>query len=83
MSSKSYYDPAKYPVGSLVRIADSERLREFAATWKYHHKLAENQIEFGGRIAKVLMASMYHGGDDIYKLEDIPGLWHEQLLDPA
>ena len=25
----------------------------------------------------------YHGGDIIYKLVDIPGIWHEQCLSPA
>jgi len=24
--------------------------------------------------------SFFHGGDEIYTLEDIPGVWHEECL---
>jgi hypothetical protein len=66
-----------------VRIADAERLREFRRTWTLHHKLAEEQIKHGRRVTQVAEAAMYHGGDVIYKLEGVPGIWHERLLEPA
>ena len=77
------FDPRKFKVGSKVRIANRERLIEFIRTWKFHHKLTEEQLHFGGHVAEVTEAGMYHGGDVIYQLKDIPGTWHEALLEPS
>lgn len=74
---------AEFPVGSTVRIADREQLEKFLKTWKYHHKLMPEQLEFYGRTAKVRTASAYHGGDEIYELVAIPGIWHEVCLSAA
>lgn len=71
---------AEFPVGSTVRIADRDLLEEFSRTWQYHHKLEPQPIQYHGRIAKVKTARAYHGGDEIYELEDIPGIWHEECL---
>jgi hypothetical protein len=71
---------AEFEVGSTVRIADREFLEEFARTWKYHHKLRPEQLAYHGRIVRVTHASVYHGGDELYELERIPGIWHEQCL---
>lgn len=73
---------AEFPVGSTVRIADRASLEEFARSWKYHNKLQPEQIEYHDRVAKVARASVYHGGDELYELEGIPGIWHEQCLAP-
>ena len=75
MSTKrSYYDPARFAEGSTVRIADREVLDNFLRTWKYHHKLDPAQLEYAGRIARVEKSGMYHGGDILYKLENVPGI---------
>ena len=55
-------------------------LEEFLRTWKFHHKLQAEQLSYGGRIVKVRSSAMYHGGDVLYELEGVPGVWHEQLL---
>jgi len=67
----------------MVRIAERTVLEEFSRTWKYHNKLEPEQLEYGGRVAKVEEISMYHGGDILYRLESIPGIWHQQLLRAA
>ena len=78
-----YYDPAKFKNGSIVRVGSRAQLEEFLHTWEYHHKLQPEQLSYGGRITKVTWSGMYHGGDVVYQLEGVPGIWHEQLLAPA
>jgi hypothetical protein len=73
----------KYPVGTLVRIASRDRLRALKQQWKYHHPLGDDQLKFSGTADKVCGVSFYHGGDVLYQLEDAPGTWHEEILDPA
>ncbi len=70
----------EFPVGSTVRIVGPEELNEFARSWRYHHPLAPEQLEFAGRIAEVEGVAFYHGGDEIYKLRGLKGHWHEQCL---
>lgn len=77
------YDPAKYPDGSTVRVATRPKLEDFLHSWKLHNKLQPNQLEFAEHTAKVKRSYMYHGGDILYELEDVPGVWHEQCLEPA
>jgi hypothetical protein len=69
-----------FPAGTKVRIADQAFLKDFAATWKYHHKLQPEQLAYAERVAKVKGVAFYHGGDPIYTLEGIPGVWLEQCL---
>jgi hypothetical protein len=77
------YDPAKFKNGSTVRVGSRVQLEEFVRTWRYHHKLQPEQLPCAGRIAKVKWSGMYHGGDVVYQLQDVPGIWHETLLEPA
>jgi hypothetical protein len=77
-----YEDEEKYPKGSRVRIADRAFLEEFLETWKHHHKLQAIQLDFADRIAEVEAVGFYHGGDVLYRLEGIPGTWHERCLRP-
>jgi hypothetical protein len=72
-----------FPGGTEVRIADRAFLEEFKATWKYHHKLQPDQLSYADRTARVEKVGFYHGGDPVYKLEGVPGLWLEQCLRPA
>ncbi len=75
-----FYGFDKYQPGDTVRIADTEALEAFARSWKLHHPLDATQIPFGGQTAKVAKSFMYHGGDILYELEGVPGIWHQQLL---
>jgi hypothetical protein len=69
-----------FPVGSAVRIAATQQLEEFLRTWKYHHKLTPEQLQYADKIAEVEKVGFYHGGDVLYELRGIPGMWHEQCL---
>jgi hypothetical protein len=71
---------AEFEVGTEVRIADRAFLEEFLEAGQYHNELEPEQLESAGRTAKVLNVSFFHGGDEIYTLEGIPGVWHEECL---
>jgi hypothetical protein len=71
---------AEFEVGTEVRIADRAFLEEFLEAGQYHNELEPEQLEFAGRTAKVHNVSFFHGGDEIYALEGIPGVWHEECL---
>jgi hypothetical protein len=73
----------EYPVGSLVEIASRGVLEEFMKTWKFHNKLQPQQLDYAGRTGRVKWFGFYHGGDELYQIEGIPGTWHEQCLNPA
>jgi hypothetical protein len=77
------YDPAKYAEGTTVQIAPLDTLEEFQRSWTLHNKLQPSQLDFAGRAAKIKRNFMYHGGDVLYELEDIPGIWHESCLEPV
>lgn len=70
-----------FPVGTGVRIVSRARLEKHRSDWKYHHKLRPEQLEYGDSTAAVEEVSFYHGGDQLYVLENIPGIWHEELLE--
>jgi hypothetical protein len=72
----------KFRKGTKVRIADRVFLEHFAATWKFHHKLQPEQIAYADGAAEVEKVGYYHGGDVLYWLLDIPGVWHETCLRP-
>ena len=72
----------RFPVGTAVRIQDQSFLTDFMKNWKYHHKLEPAQLSYANAVATVQEVTFYHGGDPIYKLRDIPGLWLEQCLEP-
>jgi hypothetical protein len=72
-----------YPVGTEVRIKSVQVLQHFYDSWKLHHPLLADQLAFSGRTTKVKGVSFYHGGDELYGLVDVPGIWHEQLIELA
>jgi hypothetical protein len=78
MTTKPY--EAKFAVGTRVRIKDRSELERFKQTWKYHHPLSEKQLDYGGVTAAVKEVSFYHGGDALYELDGVPGMWHEECL---
>ena len=74
---------AEFPVGTRVRIKSVPELEEFRRTWHLHHPLSEELLRYAGQISTVSSVSFYHGGDELYGLADVPGTWHEQLLESA
>jgi hypothetical protein len=72
---------ADFPVGAAVRIKSRSFLEEFQRTWKLHHPLQDAQLEYAGRTATVLSVGFYHGGDELYDLEKVPGTWNEPCLE--
>jgi hypothetical protein len=74
---------AEFPAGTLVRVVSRQRLESFKTTWRFHHPLSEDQLAYAGAQSKVVDVGFYHGGDELYHLEGIPGIWHEECLEPA
>jgi len=70
----------EFPKGSTVRIADRAFLENFLQTWKLHNKLEPEQLNYAGQMAEVESVGFYHGGDELYKLKGVNGIWHEQCL---
>jgi hypothetical protein len=58
-------------------------LEEFVRSWTYHNKLQPEQLDYADRVALVESVAFYHGGDELYKLQGIPGVWHEHCLRDA
>jgi hypothetical protein len=77
--SKGPYN-CEFPKGTAVRIANRDFLEKFLREWKYHHKLTPEQLDYHDQVSIVANASVYHGGDELYELEGIPGIWHEECL---
>ena len=74
---------AEFEVGAEVRIADRAFLESFLEEGQYHNELESEQLEYADRAARVKEVSFFHGGDEIYSLEGIPGVWHEACLRTA
>jgi len=70
----------EFPKGSAVQIADRLFLEDFLKTWKLHNKLEPEQLSYAGQIAEVESVGFYRDGDELYRLKDVPGIWHEQCL---
>jgi hypothetical protein len=74
---------ADYRPGSMVRVVERAVLEEFQRDWRRHNPLHDEQLEFGGRTARVREVWFYHRGDELYHLEGLPGVWHEECLRSA
>ena len=71
---------ARFERGSQVRIGSAEELNQFRLNWKYHNPLTDDQMRYAGEFTVVRDVGFYHGGDPLYQLDGIPGVWHEQCL---
>ena len=71
---------SRFAAGDSVRIAGREQLEAFRRSWRLHNPLAEEQLHQADRAARVAEIGFYHGGDPLYRLEVIPGVWHESCL---
>ena len=74
---------AAFPRGSRVRVVDRSTLEAFLREWKLHHKLTPAQLGYADTVATVTDVSYYHGGDVLYGLAGVPGIWHEECLRAA
>lgn len=72
----------KFQVGTAVQIADASVLKRFHSTWHLHNSLVPEQLAWAGRRAVVSEVGFYHGGDPLYMLQGMPGVWHEGCLTP-
>jgi hypothetical protein len=61
----------KYPTGSLVNVAKRDIL----------NKLQAEQLDYAGKTGKIKSVGFYHGGDVLYEIEGVPGIWHERCLE--
>lgn len=73
----------QFPKGSVVRVKDSGVLESFKKNWRYHNPLTDAQLKFAKKEGRVASVSFYHGGDVLYSIDGIPGIWHEQCLESA
>lgn len=71
----------QFAVGSKVRVKSEAELARFAREWKFHNPLKKEQLSYAGVVATVMEVGFYHGGDALYQLEQVPGIWHEQCLE--
>ena len=71
---------ASFDVGSEVEIAELRELNLFLRTWHFHNPIRNEQLAHAGKLARVAKVGFYHGGDPLYELEGIPGVWHEICL---
>jgi hypothetical protein len=70
-----------FPIGSKVRTKNRRFLEDFLKTWKFHNKLTQNQLNYAEHVTEVESVGFYHGGDDLYRLKGVPGVWHRQCLE--
>ena len=73
----------EFPKGSKVRVKDRATLEAFQKNWRLHHPVTERHLAYAKREGKVTAVSFYHGGDVLYSIEAMPGLWHEACLESA
>jgi hypothetical protein len=73
--------PAKYSAGTLVRVVSTRELETFLRTWKLNHPLRREQLQYGGQTARVVRSMVYQGGNILYELDGIPGIWHEACVE--
>src|SRR6185369_775311 len=45
------------------------------------HAWRPEQLQYAGHTARVVRSMMYHGGDILYELDGIPGIWHEACVE--
>jgi hypothetical protein len=74
---------ADFPIGTNVRVRARDFLETFRQSWKFHNPLKECQLDYSGRGASVARVGYYYGGDELYTLEGIPGIWHECCLEES
>ena len=82
MGSRNGPYKADFPRGTRVRIRSRGFLEDFQRTWKLHDPLKDFQLDYAGQVATVKCLGYYFGGDELYALQGIEGIWHERCLQP-
>lgn len=72
----------KFTVKSRVQIAERALLQKFMRPhYRFHNPVTTKHLRHAGEIHSVVSVGMYHGGDQLYVLDEIPGIvWHEECL---
>ena len=70
----------RFPAGTRVRIASLAELEQFRQNWAFHDPLTLAQLGSAGRETVVKEVGFYHGGEPLYALKDVLGVWHEACL---
>lgn len=78
--SQSYL--AQFPLGTRVRAADREDSSAFNENGVSITRFKPTTSHAGSH-AVVSDVGFYHGGDVLYTLENVPGVWHERCLEKA
>ena len=63
-----------------MQIRDRAGLETFRASRRFHNSLQPEQLAWAGRRGRVNQVGLYHGGDPLYSLHDLAGVWHESCL---
>jgi hypothetical protein len=80
MDEAKFIYKSRFEIGTCVQIANEEFLKAFLLSWNLHDKLEAEQVHYHDQVATVEKVGFYHGGDQLYQLAKIPGIWHEQCL---
>jgi len=70
-----------FPAAAGIGIAKRSSLENFKQNRKYHHALEYTQLDYAALSAEVRGVALYHGGDPLHKLQDVPGTWRESCLE--
>ena len=57
----------------MVTVAARETLKRFSSSGNDACPLTSDQLRFAGAVVKVANVSFYHGGDELYELEELLG----------
>ena len=69
---------ADFPVGTTVIVMPRPVLERFVDRRDLHHSLTAEQLECAESSAVVRSVGYYHGSDELYELEGLPGIWREE-----
>jgi hypothetical protein len=72
---------ARFARGTRVRVKARPAPDEFAKGWNWHHPLEHGQFAAAGKEFEIQSAVYYHGGDVLYVLSGVAGIWHEACLE--
>jgi len=73
-----YLRTSKIPTGGQSTHCRSRLAGRVPGDMEDHHKLRPEQREHADKIVTVASIGWYHGGDPVYTLEGVPGLWLDQ-----
>ena len=58
-------------------------IRDVIITDRHLSEFRDGLMQYAGATAIVKEVSFYHGGDQLYVLENVPGIWNEPCLEPV